>query len=48
VRLLLAAKADVNAQDNDGKTALTMALQNGHAEVAKILTSAGAVVPTQK
>ena len=47
VRLLLAAKADVNAVDNDGETALMLALQNDHAEVAKLLTSAAAV-PAQK
>ncbi len=49
VRLLLAAKADVSAQDNDGKTALKLALQNDHAEVSNLFTSAmAAAVPAQK
>jgi ankyrin repeat protein len=48
VRLLLAAKADVNATDADGKTALMLALQNNHAEVAKLLTSATPALPGQK
>ncbi len=48
-RRLLAAKADVGAEDKDGKTALMLALQNEHADVAKLLTSAiGAAVPAQK
>ena len=42
VRLLLAAKADVNAKLRDGSTALMLALQNDHPEVASLLTSAGA------
>jgi ankyrin repeat protein len=48
VRLLLAAKADVSATDADGKTALMLALQNDHAEVAKLLTTATAALPGQK
>ena len=37
VRALLAAKADLNAIDNDGKTALMLALENDHPEVAELL-----------
>jgi ankyrin repeat protein len=48
VRLLLAAKADVSAADDNGKTALMLALENDHAEVAKLLTSATAALPVQK
>jgi ankyrin repeat protein len=43
VRLLLAAKADVSAADDDGKTALILALENDHPEVAELLRSAVAV-----
>ncbi len=39
VRLLLAAKADAGSTDNDGKTALMLALENDHAEVANLLRS---------
>jgi len=42
VRALLAAKADVNAKTNKGETALSLALQNKHQDVAQILKSAGA------
>jgi ankyrin repeat protein len=42
VLLLLAAKADVSAADDNGKTALMLALENDRAEAAKLLTSAGA------
>ena len=48
VRLLLAAKADVSAADDNGKTALMLALENDHAEVAKLLTSATAALPRQE
>jgi serine/threonine-protein phosphatase 6 regulatory ankyrin repeat subunit B len=48
VRLLLAAKADVSAADDDGKTGLMLALQNDHAEVAELLRSAAAALPGQK
>lgn len=40
VRALLAADADVTAADAQGKTALALALENGHAEVAELLRSA--------
>ena len=48
VRLLLAAKADVSAVDDAGKTALTLALENNHPEVAELLRSAVAAFPGQK
>jgi ankyrin repeat protein len=48
VRLLLAAKADVSAADNNGKTALMLALENSHPEVAELLRSAAAAPPGQK
>jgi serine/threonine-protein phosphatase 6 regulatory ankyrin repeat subunit B len=41
VRLLLAAKADVSAADDNGKTALMLAVENGHLEVADLLRRAG-------
>jgi serine/threonine-protein phosphatase 6 regulatory ankyrin repeat subunit B len=44
VRALLAAKADVNLAQCDGKTPLTLATENGHAEVAELLRAAGAVL----
>ena len=37
VRKLLRAGANVNAQQNDGRTALMIASQNGHVEVVKAL-----------
>ncbi len=42
VRALLAARADVNAEENDGSKALTMALENNHQDLAQVLKSAGA------
>jgi serine/threonine-protein phosphatase 6 regulatory ankyrin repeat subunit B len=48
VRLLLAAKADVSATHDNGKTALMLALENNHPEVAELLRSAGAAIPGQK
>ncbi len=48
VRLLLAAKADVSAADDNGKTALMLALENDHAEVADLLRSATAALSGQK
>jgi ankyrin repeat protein len=44
VRALLDAKADVNAKDTDGGTALTYASQNGHLEVVQALLAKGADV----
>jgi ankyrin repeat protein len=41
VRLLL-ERADVEAKDNDGKTALQFAAVEGHDEVAKLLRGHGA------
>ena len=37
VKALLDAVADVNAQDDNGKTALSLAEQNGYAAVADML-----------
>jgi ankyrin repeat protein len=48
VRLLLAAKADVQAADDNGKTALMLALENNHPEMAELLRSAVAAIPGQK
>lgn len=48
VRLLLAANADASAANGNGKTALMLALENDHAEVAKLLTGATAALPGQK
>jgi ankyrin repeat protein len=48
VRLLLAAKADVSAADDDGKTALMLALENDHPEAAELLRSAVAALPVQE
>ena len=42
VELLIEAEADVNAQANNGYTALKYALENGHTEVAQILRRSGA------
>ena len=44
VRLLLTAKADVNAAENDGKTPLMSASANGHLEVVQALLAASADV----
>ena len=44
VRLRLTAKADVNAAENDGKTALMSASANGHLEVVQALLAARADV----
>ena len=37
----------MGAQDNDGWTALMLAAQNGHEQVARVLLEAGAVVGAQ-
>ena len=41
-RLLLEHGADIRAKDNEGKTALQLALENGHHEMAKFLLSMAA------
>jgi len=41
-QLLIDAGADVNAKDNEGTTALKLALQRGYSEIAVALKSAGA------
>jgi len=43
VRALLIAKADVNAKNNEGKTALMLASEGGHDETVRALTQAGAL-----
>jgi ankyrin repeat protein len=40
VKLLLEAKADVNAKASDGQTALHRAAGNGHEAVVKLLPEA--------
>jgi ankyrin repeat protein len=42
VQALLEGGADVNAKDDDGQTALTVATQAGHTEIAEMLKKAGA------
>jgi ankyrin repeat protein len=42
VKVLLSAKASVNAKDDDGYTALMEASLQGHTEVVKVLLAAGA------
>ena len=42
VSILCDAKADLNAQDNDGYSALGWSLRSGNVEAAKILVAAGA------
>jgi ankyrin repeat protein len=44
VRVLLDAKAEVNARDSDGKTALMIASEAGHADVVRVLLDAKADV----
>ena len=48
VRALLAAGADANLTQCDGTSPLTLALNNGHQEVADLLRRAGASAPTGK
>ena len=47
VKMLIAAKADVNAKTADGTTALFIASQNGHPEVVQALIAAKADVNTE-
>lgn len=42
VRLLIKAGADVNAKDNDGNTALSLAQEAGNLEIIQLLKEAGA------
>jgi ankyrin repeat protein len=44
VEVLIAAKADVNARDNDQDTALLQAVGGGHIDVVRLLLTAGADV----
>ena len=44
VKLLLNAEADINAQDNDGATALMLAASAGHIDIVKLLLEAKADV----
>ena len=44
VEVLIAAKADVNARDNDEDTALLQAVGGGHIDVVRLLLTAGADV----
>jgi ankyrin repeat protein len=48
VQELLAAKANVNLAQCDGKTPLMLALENNHPEVGELLRSAGAAAPAGK
>ena len=42
IKLLINAGADINAKNNDGKTALIIAANLGHSETAKLLIDNGA------
>ena len=42
VRMLIEAKADVNAMSNDGRTASNVASTKGHTEIIRMLREAGA------
>jgi ankyrin repeat protein len=44
IKLLLEKGAEVNAQDNSGRTALIIAAWNGHEEVCKLLIAQGAAI----
>lgn len=41
VKLLIEAKANINLKNNSGQTALTLANENGNAEIASLLKAAG-------
>ena len=43
VRTLLAAGADVKVKNDEGKSALMLAVLGGHEETARVLRQAGAV-----
>jgi ankyrin repeat protein len=43
VRVLIDAGATLNAKDDHGSTALTLASESGHKDVVQLLTSAGAI-----
>jgi ankyrin repeat protein len=45
-RLLLEHKAEVDAKDNDGETALQLAAENGHEVVVRLLVEKGADINT--
>ena len=40
-RVLIAAGANLKAKDNEGKTALKLAVQNNHDDVVRVLKEAG-------
>lgn len=42
VKVLIAAKADVNKADNDGQTALAQAVEAGNMDIIDLLKNAGA------
>ena len=45
VKLLIAKGADANAEDKNGHTPLSIAIQNGHNEIAELLNGQGAAGP---
>jgi len=48
VRLLLEKNADIAAREKEGRTAMDVALRNGHGAVAALLSQAAATAsPTQ-
>jgi ankyrin repeat protein len=42
VQALLVAKADVKVKNDEGKTALMLAVEGGHDEIVRLLKQAGA------
>jgi ankyrin repeat protein len=46
VQVLIASKADINAVDGDGLSALQFATTMGNLGVAELLKQAGGVLPT--